>query len=108
MRYLFACGGLLFIPLSMPASSARAVLIATGDGTGNTTAPADDPGFANVGILASGSAIYLGDGWVLTAAHVYDNPDGAPTQTWLNGSFYNNVVSSAVQLTNPDGAGFTT
>ncbi|HEY4312940.1 MAG TPA: dockerin type I domain-containing protein [Pirellulales bacterium] len=106
MRYIAVCG-LSLISLLAPLHNVRAVVISTGNGTGNTTAPANDPGFANVGILASGSAIYLGGGWVLTAAHVWDNPDGAPTQTWLNGTFYNNVVSSAVQLTNPDGAGFT-
>ncbi len=108
MRFLIVCGGLLFLPLLLPGSSARAVLIETGDGTGNTTAPADDPGFANVGILASGSAIYLGDGWVLTAAHVYDNPSGTPTQTWFDGSFYSNVPNSGVELTNPTGVGLST
>jgi hypothetical protein len=51
---------------------AAAVLIASGDGTGNTTAPRDDPGWANVGVQTVGSltAIYLGNGWVLTAGHV--------------------------------------
>ena len=45
-------------------------IVAGGDGSQNTTAPADDPGFANIGIRGSGSAVYLGDGWVLTATHV--------------------------------------
>jgi len=51
---------------------ARAVIIQTASGTGNTTAPADDPGFANVGYSTSGygTAIYLGEGWVLTCNHV--------------------------------------
>ncbi len=97
----------MVLPLLIPHSTARGVLIATGDGSGNTTAPADDPGFANVGILASGSAIYLGDGWVLTAAHVYDNPSGTPTQTWFNGSDYANVPNSGVQLANPAGVGLS-
>lgn len=54
------------------ALPARAVVIQTPTGTGNTTPPADDPGFANVGRSANGlgSAIYLGEGWVLTANHV--------------------------------------
>lgn len=54
------------------AAPARAVIILTETGTGNTTAPLDDPGFANVGYSNSGygSAIYLGDGWVLTCNHV--------------------------------------
>ncbi|MFM7107335.1 MAG: hypothetical protein ACKOZU_01800 [Planctomycetaceae bacterium] len=58
--------------LVVPARPARGVIIETFYGTGNTTAPADDPGFANVGYSTSGhgTAIYLGGGWVLTAGHV--------------------------------------
>lgn len=54
------------------AAPARAVLIQTLSGTDNTTAPADDPGFANVGYAdnPNGTAIYVGGGWVLTAGHV--------------------------------------
>jgi hypothetical protein len=98
MRYLTACCGLLLAMTNI----ASAVIISTGNGTGNTTAPANDPGFANVGIRGSGSAVYLGDGWVLTDAHV-----GAGT-TMLNNVWYNAVPNSAVQLANPPGAGFTT
>ena len=50
--------------------TARAVVIDTFSGTGNTSAPADDPGWANVGIRGAGTGVYLGDGWVLTANHV--------------------------------------
>jgi hypothetical protein len=49
---------------------APAVIIASGDGTGNTTAPPRDPGWANVGLRGSVTAVYLGNGWVLTANHV--------------------------------------
>ena len=54
------------------AGPARAVLIQTVSGTDNTSAPADDPGFANVGYAnnPNGTAIYIGGGWVLTAGHV--------------------------------------
>ena len=56
--------------LSSPAV-VSAVVLADGDGTGNTTAPADDPGFANIGSRdGDASAVYLGNRWVLTAAHV--------------------------------------
>jgi cysteine-rich repeat protein len=55
--------------LSLDAS---AVIIDSGDGTGNTTAPVDDPGFESVGKRGSLTGIYLGYGWVLTAAHVGD------------------------------------
>jgi hypothetical protein len=52
-------------------------------GSGNTTPPPDDPGFANVGVTGNGlTAVYLGNGWVLTARHV-----GAQGVT-LAGSFY--------------------
>ena len=53
--------------------SASAVVHTTGDGSGNTTPPPDDPGFANVGstLDPSGlSGVYLGNRWVLTAGHV--------------------------------------
>lgn len=54
------------------AEPVRGVLIQTVSGTDNTTAPADDPGFASVGYSTNGlgTAIYLGEGWVLTAGHV--------------------------------------
>jgi hypothetical protein len=58
------------------AGSARAVVVAGGDGTQNTTAPGDDFGLANVGRVfntANGfynSGVYLGNGWVLSAYHV--------------------------------------
>jgi hypothetical protein len=52
------------------SSSAHGVVIDSGDGTGNTTPPADDFGFENVGSASGLSGIYLGGGWVLTANHV--------------------------------------
>lgn len=71
---LFAC---LF---GLVASSAQAVVVATGDGTQNTTAPTDDFGLANVGRVFNtvngfyNSGVYLGNGWVLTAYHVVRDP----------------------------------
>lgn len=52
------------------ALPAGAVLIDSGDGTGNTTAPPDDPGWDHVGRRGGLNAVYLGYGWVVTAAHV--------------------------------------
>ena len=103
MRYLPVCVGLVFL-LATPA---RAVILGTGDGQGNTTAPADDSGFANVGILGSGRDVYLGYGWLITAAHVYNGSSGVPADTWLNGVQYANVPASGVLLANPQGAGYT-
>lgn len=54
----------------LPAGRASGVVIDTLTGTGNTTAPADDPGWANVGVRGAGTGVYLGDGWVLTTARV--------------------------------------
>jgi len=60
--------------LALASAPAGAVLIASGNGTGNVSAPPDDPGFANAGVLSNNSSVYLGDGWVLTANHVSVNP----------------------------------
>ena len=45
-------------------------LVYTG-GVDHATAPTDDPGWNNVGIIGPGSGIYLGDGWVISPYHVY-------------------------------------
>ncbi len=82
----------------LAAAPAGAVLIASGDGSGNTTAPADDPGFANVGTRGSLSAVYLGDGWVVTAAHV-----GAGDVT-LEGRSYPAQPGTTLRLLNQDGS----
>jgi hypothetical protein len=97
MRYLATGFGLLLFLTHLSS----AVIITDGDGSGNTTAPADDFGFANVGIRGSGTAIYLEDGWCLTAAHVGDGT------TIFQNVQYNEVPGSAVQLINPPGVGDT-
>ena len=61
---------LLLSALLLGTVPAQAVIVASGDGTQNTTAPLDDPGWANLGSRGGLSAIYLGNRWVLTAAHV--------------------------------------
>lgn len=79
------------------AAPAAAVLIASGDGTGNTSAPPDDPGFAHVGDRGGLSAVYLGNGWVLTANHVATGP------LTLAGVPHAVVPSSAVRLAHAPG-----
>ena len=64
--YRIGLSALLWCGLASPAA---AVLIDSGDGTGNTTAPADDPGFIHIGKRSQFSAVYVGNGWVLTANH---------------------------------------
>lgn len=101
-RFLFAVVSILL--LSCPV---QAVVIAGGDGAGNTNAPADDPGWANGGhILMAGrgpsSVTYLGSNWFITAYHVWnlDNPTGV----WLNASTYTVNTASWNRLTNSDGS----
>lgn len=77
-----------------PTQSARAVVIDTLTGTGNTTAPADDPGWANVGVLGIGTGVYLGNDWVLTASHVGGG------SIVLNGGTYAMLAGSGTRLTN--------
>ncbi|MBN2024135.1 MAG: hypothetical protein JW809_15230 [Pirellulales bacterium] len=80
----------------------QAVMVATT--TGNTTAPADDFGFANVVRRGGMTAIYLGDRWVLTAAHI---GVGAITLNDGTGATYQMEAGSAHQLHNPAGSGAT-
>ena len=80
-------------------SAAVAVVIVTGDGSGNDAAPIDDPGFANVGATPSQlSGVYLGDRWVLTAHHVGEE------DFRFDGIEYDIVPGSRVQLLT-DGVG---
>lgn len=82
------------LALAIPAG---AVIIDSGDGTGNTTAPADDPGWDYVGSVNGLSAVYLRNGWVLTANHV-----GTGTVN-LGGVDYAFVPGTRVRLDNGDG-----
>ncbi len=77
------------------ASTASAVVVA--GTTGNTTAPADDPGWLNVGSSNSASAVYLGNRWVITAFHV--NGNGSQPVV-INGNAYTPVPGTVTQLTN--------
>ena len=79
------------------AGGAGAVLIATGDGTGNTTPPSSDPGFANVGATSNGlSAVYARNGWVLTANHVGEQP------VTFGGVTHEPIAGSRIRFQNAD------
>jgi hypothetical protein len=78
------------------ATPSAALLIRGGDG--NTSAPGDDPGWDNVGLLDGGSAVYLGNGWVLTPAHVWD---AGPTTANFDGTDYGLDLGSWHQLHEP-------
>jgi hypothetical protein len=94
--------------LAAATAPSRGVIVAGGDGTQNTTAPADDFGFEEVAQLPEAGGIYLGNGWILCAYHeVCDasktgfNP--IPNVT-LNGTSYSADSSTAVRLSNGDGS----
>ena len=89
----------------MGPGTARAVVVYGGSAAANFSAPADDPGWANVGKVNGSSGVYLGNVsipgrgsgyWVLTANHV-----GAGTIN-LGGTSYSAVTGSSYRLTNPD------
>ena len=77
------------------------VVIKTGNGSGNNSAPEDDPGFANVGRVGVGSGIYLGNRWVLTANHV-----GARSITF-GGETFDPVPGESTRVSNPLGRGIS-
>ncbi len=77
---------------------AAATIIAMGDGSGNTTAPLDDPGWNNVGFLGGATGVYIGNRYVLTVAHV-----GAGTIN-LNGTNYAPDAGSVTRLKDNSGA----
>ena len=79
------------------ASGARGLVIESGEDELNSRAPADDPGWANVGVCNGWTAVYLGRGWVLTAAHV------GPSNIDLEGTIYKADIKSRERARNPDG-----
>jgi len=81
---------------ALAAPPAAAVLLAAGDGSGNTGAPPNDPGWANVGLRESLSCVYLGNRWVLTANHAGFG------DVVLGGISYTAVTGSKFRLQNPD------
>jgi hypothetical protein len=81
---------LLLLLLGLPG---RGVIIDSGDGSGNTSAPPDDPGWGYVGAVGSGlTSVYLGNGWVLSADHVL------PGGVTLGGIYYPLVPGSKVTI----------
>ena len=74
------------------AQPAGAVIIDSGDGTGNTSAPSPDPGWTHVGLRSGLNGVYLGYGWVVTAAHVGAGP------IEIDGVTYPDVPGSTVWI----------
>ncbi len=90
---------LLLLTLLCLAAPSPAVVIDSGDGSGNTTMPVPDPGWDYVAARGGSlTAVYLGDGWVLTANHV---PTGAVE---LGGVSYDPIPGTDWRLRNADGS----
>ena len=83
-------------------SGAGGVVISSGDGSGNTSAPGDDPGWANVGTRGGATAVYLGNRYVITANHV-----GAGSVV-LGGTTYSMEPGTEDRIQNPGGLGLST
>ena len=71
------CLGLLGAGLE--ARPVSAVVVSGPLTSTTTTRPTDDPGWSNLGLLKGSTAVYLGDRWVLTAAHVGTGSVNFPT-----------------------------
>lgn len=87
---------LWFLGLMAMAGPAEAVVVASGGL--NNSAPSGQPYFGNVGGLNGASAIYLGDGWVLSANHVAGSLPGSVN---FGGVGYTTQVGSFHRLENP-------
>ena len=88
---LLACAFLCGLP-------AEAIVEAAADGMGTISPPPDDPGFDHLGVTTTGlCAVYIGNGWVLSAAHVGQHP------VTLGGVTYPDVPNSLVQLQHQSG-----
>jgi hypothetical protein len=98
MKFGFCGVIVLALALNVFATSgAVGLVIEREEETINYQAPADDPGWANVGVCSRWTAVYLGRGWALTAAHV------GPSDITLEGKKYAADVKSRKRVRNPDG-----
>jgi hypothetical protein len=86
----------------LAAALASLGLVVEGPGPSRSEhAPEHDPGWRNVGEREGRSAVYLGDGWVLTAAHVGAGP------VVFEGARFAPLPGSAVTLRAPGAPGHT-
>ena len=95
--------GMALLVAGVSVRPARAVVIdRVNAGSANMTAPADDPGWNNVGGIGIGGGVYLGYGWVLTANHI-----GSGSGINLGGVTYTMAPGTGHRLTNAGAAGKT-
>lgn len=83
--------------------TARAVVVLSGDA--NSTAPSGQAYFGNIGTVGGASGVYLGNRWVLTAAHVAGT---LPAQAVFGGTAYATEAGSFHRIENPAGSGLST
>jgi hypothetical protein len=98
---------LLFVLTVASSTSSFAVVIGSGNGAGNASAPAGswgDRGWGYVGMVNGGSGVYLGAygdaNWVLTAGHVYN--DGGNRNFSINGAVYQSVSGTGTNIAGLD------
>jgi len=85
----------LLTSIALTATPAAAVIIRGGDGSGNTAAPSDDPGWDNVGKRGTAGAVYLENRWVISVAHL------SAESVIFGGTTYNMVPGSLNRLHEP-------
>ena len=96
--------GMALVVAGVSARPVRGVVIdRVNAGSANMTAPADDPGWNNVGGISIGTGVYLGYGWVLTANHI-----GSGSGITLGGVTYTMAPGTGHQLTNAGASGKST
>ena len=84
-----------WMPGVLLCTTATSFAIVDANSTTNTSDPGGGVPWANVGSVNGGSGTYLGNGWVLTAAHV-----GAGPIAFDSGTFQ--PVGRVIRLSNPD------
>ena len=88
---------LIALLLSIASLDANAVLIENGGPRSNETAPFSEPGWRHVGVGNGLTVVYLGQGWVLSAAHVGE------IKVAIDGGVYFPIPGSRVVLEHSKG-----
>ncbi len=88
---------LLGFLIALAPAPVEAVVVSTT--VENISAPKDDPGWANVGVLRGSTAVYLGNRWAMTAAHI--GVAGATSVEFPEVGTFGIEKSSIIRLENP-------
>lgn len=84
----------VLIGLCLGPEHASAVVVR--NTTDNLAPPSDDPGWGNIGIVRRSTGVYLGDRWMMTAAHV-----GAGNVNFPDLGVFEHDPESTIRLSNP-------